>query len=42
MTLNDSIQKAVVDIMELEARLDVIVHNVGYMVFDPGEAFTPK
>jgi NAD(P)-dependent dehydrogenase (short-subunit alcohol dehydrogenase family) len=43
VTSNDSISRAVTAIMQKpEARIDVVVHNAGHMVFGPAEAFTPE
>jgi NADP-dependent 3-hydroxy acid dehydrogenase YdfG len=33
---------AITKIIEDNGRLDVVVHNAGYMVFGPLEAFTPE
>jgi NAD(P)-dependent dehydrogenase (short-subunit alcohol dehydrogenase family) len=38
----DSVDKAVKQIIADNGRIDVLVHNAGHMVFGPAEAFTPK
>jgi NAD(P)-dependent dehydrogenase (short-subunit alcohol dehydrogenase family) len=37
-----SANAAITKIIEDNARLDVVVHNAGHMVFGPAEAFTPE
>ena len=37
-----SVQAAIDSILQDEARLDVLIHNAGHMVFGPAEAFTPE
>ena len=38
----DSVDRAVAQIIETHQRLDVVVHNAGHMVLGPSEAFTPE
>ena len=38
----ESVDKAVQQIMKENGRLDVVIHNAGHMVFGPAEAFTPE
>ncbi len=37
-----SCEAAINEIVEQHARLDVVIHNAGHMVFGPSEAFTPE
>jgi NAD(P)-dependent dehydrogenase (short-subunit alcohol dehydrogenase family) len=38
----DSVDRAVAQIIETHQRLEVVVHNAGHMVLGPSEAFTPE
>jgi NAD(P)-dependent dehydrogenase (short-subunit alcohol dehydrogenase family) len=38
----DSVDKAVVQLIGESGRIDVLMHNAGHMVFGPAEAFTPE
>jgi NAD(P)-dependent dehydrogenase (short-subunit alcohol dehydrogenase family) len=38
----ESVDKAVQQIMKENRRLDVVIHNAGHMVYGPAEAFTPE
>lgn len=38
----DSVDRAVAQIIKTHQRLDVVVHNAGHMVLGPSEAFTPE
>lgn len=38
----DSIDKAVTQIIGATKQIDVLIHNAGHMVFGPAEAFTPE
>jgi NAD(P)-dependent dehydrogenase (short-subunit alcohol dehydrogenase family) len=37
-----SVESAINDIIAEAGRIDVVIHNVGHMVFGPTEAFTPE
>jgi NAD(P)-dependent dehydrogenase (short-subunit alcohol dehydrogenase family) len=38
----DSVSKAVEQVIADNGRIDVLIHNAGHMVFGPAEAFTPE
>src|SRR5271156_5305295 len=38
----ESVDRAIQQIMKDNGRLDVVIHNAGHMVFGPAEAFTPE
>lgn len=38
----ESVDKAIQQIVSENGRLDVVIHNAGHMVFGPAEAFTPE
>jgi NAD(P)-dependent dehydrogenase (short-subunit alcohol dehydrogenase family) len=38
----DSVDKAVAQLIGESGRIDVLMHNAGHMVFGPAEAFTPE
>ena len=38
----DSVDEGIARVVAAHARIDVIVHNAGHMVFGPAEAFTPE
>jgi len=38
----DSVNKAVEEVIADNGRIDVLMHNAGHMVFGPAEAFTPE
>jgi NAD(P)-dependent dehydrogenase (short-subunit alcohol dehydrogenase family) len=38
----DSVDRAVGQIIDADGRIDVVIHNAGHMVFGPAEAFTPE
>jgi NAD(P)-dependent dehydrogenase (short-subunit alcohol dehydrogenase family) len=38
----ESVDKAIRQIVAENGRLDVVIHNAGHMVFGPAEAFTPE
>jgi NAD(P)-dependent dehydrogenase (short-subunit alcohol dehydrogenase family) len=38
----ESVDKAIAQIVAENGRLDVVIHNAGHMVFGPAEAFTPE
>src|SRR5580704_10254881 len=38
----DSVDRAVQQVLAAAGRLDIIIHNAGHMVFGPAEAFTPE
>lgn len=38
----DSVDKAVAQVIAESGRIDVLMHNAGHMVFGPAEAFTPE
>ena len=38
----DSVDAAIQQLVKETGRLDVVIHNVGHMVFGPAEAFTPE
>jgi NAD(P)-dependent dehydrogenase (short-subunit alcohol dehydrogenase family) len=42
VTSQESVDKAIQQIMKDNERLDVVIHNAGHMVFGPAEAFTPE
>jgi NAD(P)-dependent dehydrogenase (short-subunit alcohol dehydrogenase family) len=42
VTLQDSVDAAVKEILADAGQLDVVVHNAGHMVLGPAEAFTPE
>jgi NAD(P)-dependent dehydrogenase (short-subunit alcohol dehydrogenase family) len=42
VSLQQSCDAAIQEIISKNGRLDVVVHNAGHMVFGPAEAFTPE
>ena len=38
----DSVDRAVAQIVSTHGHIDVVIHNAGHMVFGPAEAFTPE
>jgi NAD(P)-dependent dehydrogenase (short-subunit alcohol dehydrogenase family) len=38
----ESVDRAIAQIIAAHGRIDVVVHNAGHMVFGPAEAFTPE
>jgi NAD(P)-dependent dehydrogenase (short-subunit alcohol dehydrogenase family) len=38
----DSVDRAVEEVIQRHGRIDVLMHNAGHMVFGPAEAFTPE
>ena len=42
MQSQESVDAAVEKVIAEQARIDVLIHNVGHIVFGPAEAFTPE
>jgi NAD(P)-dependent dehydrogenase (short-subunit alcohol dehydrogenase family) len=42
VSLQDSVDRAVKEVLAEDGQIDVVVHNAGHMVLGPAEAFTPE